>query len=384
MSLNTPNTGARQVVYVDISSTNRNRTTYPSQFDFVIPTQQSNNTNNSALTAQDPVSLAYPTTGATLPPGQNVTGTSTSETEIVLDAATETTIENYYVNQYLEINGVFALITAYNPSTFTATLATALPSIPSPGTIYYTRQALPVFTGSVQTSVLNTTSQFVVASNALLSHQSNSYANTIVWFLPNQSTIGNNALAVPLPLVSYTPSTRLIVVQGNFPSVPQAGDVFEIEPFSFDNATPLLSFKGLGSNQAAGGRCELELLYLIVPNTFLSSGYNGDFTSYPFLYLQIFNDGMNSTTQVMYSNNPFTQKVIFKIPVNEYSGDKSFICLKDAKQKQTVSIRFDQDLRFTLTDPAGNTIATLQSDTESPASPNPLLQVSAMFAVRNV
>jgi len=382
MSVRPP--ASRQVVYLDINSTWRNRNTYASQFDFVVPAQQSQNNNSSVLTALDPVSLAYPTTGATLPPGQNITGNSTSTTSIVLDANTETTIENYYVNQYLEINGHFALITSYDAATFTVTLATPLPSIPAPGTVYYTRQALPVFTGAVASSPKNTTSQFVVAPNALLSSQPNVYSNTFVWFLPNQSTVGNNASAVPLPLVSFDPSTHLITVQGNFPSVPQAGDAFELDPFSYDNATALLSFKGLGSNQAAGGRCELELLSLMVPNTFLSSGYSGDFTSYPFLYLQIFNDGSVASTQLMYSNNPFTQKVVFKIPIDEYSGDRSFIALKNCKMHQTVSMRFDQDIRFTLTDPAGNIIATLQSDTESPASPNPLLQLSASFAIRNI
>jgi hypothetical protein len=378
-------TGARNVVYVDISSTNRNRRNYPSACDFVVPSQSNSSTNTNATSAADPVSLAYPTTGATLPPGQNVTGNTTSPDQIILDAATETTIENYYAGSYLEINGQYSLINSYDPATFTANLATPLTFVPGPGSVYYTRQALPVYTGAVQASALNTVNQFVVAPNANLASNAAAYTNSLVWFLPNgASTIGSNPSAIPLPLTSYSPTTHLITVQGNFPSVPQPGDQFELDPFSYDNFSPLLAFKGMGSNQASGGRCEVELVYLIVPNVFISSGYSGDFTSYPFLYLCIYNDGNQGSSQVMYSNSPVTEKVVFKIPVNEYSGDKSFICLKDAKQKQTLSLRFDQDIRITLTDPAGNTVSFVQADSITPAAPNPMLQISMLFAVRNV
>jgi hypothetical protein len=167
--------GARQVIYLDISSTGRNRKNYPGQCDFVVPVQ-SNTNSSSALTAGDPVSTAYPTTGATLPPGQNVTGNSTDPSNIVLDAATETTVENYYAGQYLEVNGTYALINTYDPATFTATLATPLGFVPGPGTVYYTRVSLPIFAGAVAASALNTVSQFVVSPNVLLANNANSYS----------------------------------------------------------------------------------------------------------------------------------------------------------------------------------------------------------------
>ena len=377
---------ARQVVYVDISSTGRNRNNYPLACDFVVTTsQQSSTSTGSVATASDPVSLAYPTTGATLPPGQNVTGNSTSPSQIILDTESETSIDNYYANQYLEINGQYAVIESYDPSTFTANLATPLPFVPGPGSVYYTRAALPVFTGSVAASPMNRMNQFVIAPSSTRVGNSNAYANTLVWFLPGgSSSVGSSSTAAPLPLTSYDPTTGLVTVQGNFPSVPQPGDQFELLSFSYDNSTPLLAFRGMGSNQAAGGRCEVELVYLIVPNVYLRSGISGDFTSYPFVYVSIYNDGNQANHQLLYSNNPHTEKVVFKVPIDQYADDKSFLCFTNCKMKQVLSLRFDLDLRITITDPAGNTLEFLQPDSMSPAAPNPMLQISMLFSVKTL
>ena len=374
---------SRTVLYLEIDSTFRNRRNDPACGDFVVAVHQSAQ-SNGLLSAVDPVSYSMPTTGATSPPGQNVTGSSPSPSSIVLDASTETSIDNYYINQYLEVAGNFARVVAYSGETFTATLATPLPSLPPPGSVYFTRVALPILVGAVS-GASNTASSFAVSSATTLSSYANAYNNSFVRFLPSGgSSVGDNAMAVPLPIAAYDPVGRVITVQGNFPSPPVAGDQFELIGYDQDNFTPLLSNRGTGNSgsSSSGGKVEIELLWLSVPNVLLSSGYGGTFPNYPYLYVQLYNDGMSNTHQVMFSNNPNTERVLFKVPVSEYSGDKSFLTLKDAKMKQTISLRFDLDLHFTLTDPAGNIITLAQTDNDSPAAPNPLLQVNALFSVR--
>lgn len=359
--------------YLDIDSTYRNRNDYHNPADFVIPITYPGR-DSTAATAIDPVIDAIPYSGSTLSPGSNVTQVSPNASNIILSTQ-ETDIDNFYINSILEISGEFRTITNYDGTTHTATVSIPFSSTPASGTIYYTRKVQPFFVGTIVASPAPTSISF--ALNSLSSNINGIYVNSYIRF-----TTGPNSGLV-FRVKSYNGATREIIVSGTIPTIPTAGTAVELDSFSRDNASTLL-YSGAGGSNVQSSYYEIEMMWISFPTQILGTGYGGRLDNYPYIYIRLYNEGNRLTNQAMFSNNPNSTLALFKVPVNEYFGDTSFITLKDCKMKQI--IRFDphSDLRFTVTLPDGSVSQFATKDTVSPNSPNPFLQINAMFCMRKM
>jgi hypothetical protein len=361
-------------IYFDLGSGNRNRFNYPNPNDFVVQLNFPGR-DSTAATAIDPIVKGIPYTGSSKAPGANVTNISTSSSMITLDSS-EIITDNFYINSFLEIAGEFRVITSYTGTTKVAVVSPPFSSTPVAGSVYFTRNAQPFFIGTVVASPAPTNTTFSL--NSLASNINNIYTNSYIRF-----TSGAN-VGLVYRIASYVGGTRTITVGRTLLAVPTPGDTIELLPFSRDNASTLLYSGGSGGIGGANHYYEMELLWLSLPNQILSVGYGGTLDAYPYVYVSVFNEGNRLTNQALISNNPNSSAVLFKVPVDEYFGDTSFITLKNAKTKQTV--RFDpySDIRFTVSLPDGTPIQYSQKDNLSPNEPNPFLQVNCLIAIKKI
>lgn len=368
-----PTIGVPVYKYLDIDSTYRNRNNYSNPNNFVIPITYPGR-NSTASSAVDPVVDAIPYTASTSPPGVNVVQAGSTTTSIILGTG-ETDIDNFYVNSILEIVGEFRTISSYDGATLTAVVTEAFSLAPSAGDVYYTRKSQPFFVGTVAASPAPTASSFALAGSP--SAINNNYNNSYVRF-----TSGINSGLVFL-ILSYDGLTNVITLSSSMPNIPTAGDDLELDSFTRDNASTLV-YSGTVSNSGQNAYYEIELCWLSVPNMTLGVGYGGALDRYPYVYVSLYNEGRRLYNQPMFSNNPNSTLALFKVPVNEYFGDTSFLTLKDSKSKQVVRFETNQDLRFTITLPDGTIVEYAEPDTTSPLEPNPFTQVNALFSFRKL
>jgi hypothetical protein len=394
--------------YLDIDSTYRNRNQYPNSNDFVVPINYPGR-DSTAATAVDPVIKGVPYTGSTNPYGPQSGATAANPIGNILTSYTvlppgtyaysfgldvsEPNIDNFYVNSWLQYNDEFVEILAYDGTTqtvYTNTTFSIPPVFPAPPGVvyyYYTRKEKPISLGTVAgVPTLNTV---VISPTApySLSLSPNTYVNNYIRFTPQ-----NNPVLFPYVLspnenqvyriISYDPSTFTFTISGSFNSLPVVSQLVEILSFSGDNASTLL-FTGSGSSNVHS-YYEIELLWLSVPNQSLNVGYGGTLDRYPYIYLRLYNEGNRLANQVFLSNNPNSTLAVFKIPVDEYFGNTSFITLTNSKAKQTIRFDPQSDLRFTLTLPDGTIIEYDNPDNFSPNIPDPFLQVNALFSLKKL
>jgi len=131
-----------------------------------------------------------------------------------------------------------------------------------------------------------------------------------------------------------------------------------------------------------------------------SNDIGGTWTRYPYVYVHVYNESSSFTNyRTLYSNNPYSNQAVFKVPMAVYSGDDIFFTLRDSKTIQVVKFRPDLPIRFKITFPNGEVPMIVKNDgqfhstnpnfvqiqeTVSPIPCNPLAQVNAMFAIKRI
>lgn len=362
--------------YIDIDSKFRNRNMFPNPNDFVISITYPSR-NSGGFNPVDAVSNALPYTGSSKAVGSNLTNllTASTTTNIYLDLA-ETSIFNYYVNSVIETvdnPNFFTTITSYDGNTKLAIVSPPFPIAPGLGVVYYIRKQQPFIQTTVAALPAPTNTTFSITGGAGIT---NAYVNNYVRF-----TSGLNAGVVSL-ITAYNGITKVITLNTPLPNIPVAGDTLEIDSYSYDNASTLSINSNHFMNNTMNNYYELELLHLSMPNLLLNVDYGGYITNYPYVYLEIYNEGKNLTNQLFYSNNPNTTRSVFKVPVDNYNGTTSFFTFVNAKTRHVLRIEPDQDLRFRITLPSGTVVSYSKKDNISPNAPNPEVQVSALFSLR--
>lgn len=361
------------IKYLDLDSTFRNRNNYPNPNNFVVPIYYPNRTSES-FTALDPIVNAFPFSGSwTEYPGALLIGVGSTTTSVVLDS-NEIDVDNYYINCYLQVGAETRRITYYDGSTTTATVSPAFSVPPVNGTVYYTRKTLPIFVGTIS-AIPNT---FTIVLDPSASDTDKIYNNSFIRITSGAETDFVSRI------VNYVGVTRTITLASSLPSTSSVGESIELGIYTRDNASTLIRTSGISQTSTSGSYYEIELLYLTVPNRILKVGYGGKLDNYPYIYLRLYNEGNPQATQVLYSNNPNSPAVLFKIPVDQYFGSTAFMTLVNCKTRHVININPDQDLRMTLTLPDGSIIQYADDDTKSPYEPDPFIQVSAYFAMRKL
>lgn len=375
--------------YFDINSEFRDRNSYPNQCDFVIPISQSSQVIDG-VSAKSPVSLAIPyESGNTV--AVDVAGLS------VTLSATSSAIDNFYSGSYLELSndatvGViprqFAKITSYVGSTKVASLVFS-PTPTSGNVQFYTiRKTAPILQGLVGASTTSTITLPATASNV-----TDYYKGFFIGFVNDATQVPTAGLRGLSRLVTaYNGTTRVATVLP-FPIAPVAAtDTFDIDAFSYDSYAPL-KYSGTG-NFSQPVCYELKLESLLIPNQLLNNSntnsagnIGGRLNYYPYIYVSFYCNTSKSTDQSIYSNNPNSSNVVFKVPIvynlDPYVDSLPFYVLSDLSPK-TIKFKPNENLRFTITLPNGNVIAYATADNQSPLFANPLLQVSAFISAKRI
>jgi hypothetical protein len=349
--------------YIDIVSQRRNRIAYPNPCDFVIPVYNTANNSSSAFQAVDPVADSAPFVTSTTQAGSTVT-------DIVLNASSSAIID-FYVDDYIQIGTEYRIITAYDPTTFTATVNTAFSVAPAPGTLYYLRGGIPMYSGALVGG-----NQNIVSLDAGASSINDAYKGQFIYFRTGANT------GVTTLIIAYDGTTHFAILGKALPNAIAVGDAYDILQYSRDNFSPMVYS---GTNTINQPVCYgIELLYLTVPNKVIKSGYGGTLNDYPYLYVYLYNEGDRHSDKVLYTNNIDAQGALFKVPLGLNLRSETFFTLKDAKCLQTCKFRPNEAMRFRIVLPSGENIVFKDSDSYSPLAPNPLVQVSATFSIKRL
>jgi len=182
---------------------------------------------------------------------------------------------------------------------------------------------------------------------------------------------------------------RTAILETSFTSNPAVGgaDTYEIEGYTRDNATP---FNYTGSLDSVQEMCcyEVDLLNLILPNTFLSSGRGGLPVFHPYMYveLQQVSSSGGGTRGVIYSNNPNANRMLFRAVLDDTTQPaySPFIKIDGDGMIHVIKFRPTDSFRFAVYHPNGSLFETEEQDTTGPTEPNPLVQISACFSFKRV
>ncbi len=338
--------------YIDIDSGRRNRFSYPKVGDFVVHVNAKQ--QNTPTTAIDPVVLAFPYETNQLSGGSTVT-------QIAL-SVTSSNIVNFYRNSYIEINGNFRRIISYDNTVQIATVAppfgVAYPAL----TRYSIRKQLPIglAPGVYQEALpVNTaTNVFTPGPLALALAGANGLGlqdlYVFVAGLTPPTSYQWGRLERILVGGVWTGSYRVIPTNpgGIYPPL-LAGSVYELMRFSFDN---VVSLRYMGTENINNPTAEtVRLVNVVVPTSRITPSY-GTLQNWPYIYVSVYSEkGSTYSNQVIISNNPASNRCIFKVPVS-FLPNTSWLTLSLSAMNQNITFRENDALHVTLFLPNGDVL----------------------------
>lgn len=160
------------------------------------------------------------------------------------------------------------------------------------------------------------------------------------------------------------------------------GSAINIVSFLKDNFSPL-NYNGTMVSVNESVCYEIELVSLIMPNLPLVTGSRLVF--YPFVYVELVNitSPSGASNDLIYSNNPASNRALFIVPVTDTNQPVSSSFMKIASpMSQTVKFKPNDSLRFRVYLPDGRLFETVKSDNLSPYPPNGRLQIEAVFSIK--
>ena len=299
------------------------------------------------------------------------------------------------------VNNNWRTITSYNGSNkllgLDLTPGLIDPAVPSTDTWKTTdkltiRKAPPQYVGRLASTIApqpeNTSTSFTVP------------ADTIVRVGDFIRFTGVNYNGLSCRVVSYTgkgkpanPNTNpptpeiyayIVTVNSVLDPVPDI-ETFEVLQFTRDNAVPFCYSGSLVSQQEMV--CyEIELLNLVLPNITLQSGGRTAFYPYVYVELQNVSGASAGTKSVIYSNNPNSTRMLFRAAIDDIPNPVAspFIKIDGDGMVQTVKFKPNDNFKFGVYLPNGDPLETVEQDLLSPSTPNPLVQVSAVFSIRRL
>lgn len=356
--------------YIDLDSSYRNRVKDPLQSSFTVnfnKTGRITNLNNSS----DVVSLSAPF-------ASGISESSTTTTSIILQTGSSP-INNFYINDFIGVafpgQNEYRQVIAYSGASMIATVSLPYTAIPS-GLNYTIRQQPPTFEGFLSTGS--------TVSNLLLSNANTNVAgNSLI-----RITTGANINQIrPLYNMLYTGGVFSTFILPPLPNTPiPVLDLYEILPFSYDNAQPLIYGGTTNVNQPVCYKCSLNSLS--IPYVTLASSYGGFIVNYAYVYVQLASATSPSDEQPIYSNNPNSRGALFKVPIKTWQFEgispNEFITFENIDMIQTIKFKPNDSLQFSVFTPDGQLIQFAQPDNFSPLPPNPLLQISALFEIERL
>ena len=182
-------------------------------------------------------------------------------------------------------------------------------------------------------------------------------------------------------ITSYDSLTNTIKVYPNFPVAPDVGTSIEILNFSYDNLNPFVYTGSLTSQQELV--CyEIELLSLLLPTETLTVANGGAISYYPYIYVELSNT-CSPNRNIIYSNNPNSTKQLFRVPIFDIQDNPVFTKIGGG-MAQTIKFKPNDTLYFAVTLPNGEIFQNIVPERFSPLSPEPRIQISAMFSLKRL
>lgn len=182
-------------------------------------------------------------------------------------------------------------------------------------------------------------------------------------------------------ITSYDSSTNTINVFPNFSVAPTVGSKIEILNFSYDNLNPFVYTGSLTSQQELV--CyEIELLSLLLPTETLTVANGGAISYYPYVYVELSNT-CSTNRNIIYSNNPNSTKQLFRVPIFDIQDNPVFTKIGGG-MSQTIKFKPNDTLYFSVTLPNGEVFQNIVPERFSPLSPEPRIQISAMFSLKRL
>jgi hypothetical protein len=304
-----------------------------------------------------------------------VTNNVASATNISLPVTTASNIQNFYKNGFIRVNStttnevhrIIRYETFQGQALGGSNITVQLPPGSSPIVGYYNGMFIQIITG---TSAGDT--------------------RQVVNYIPATST--TNAIVtvnVPFTVVVNTGDQFAFrnIVSLPFSTPVSFGDIFEVEQFSYDNVNPFV-YTGSQVSQQEMVCYEVELLNLILPNAVLNAGLGSRIAFYPYIYVELSNVSGSGAglTNIIYSNNPNSTRMIFRVPVDDVPNPliSSFVKIDGDGMVQTIKFKPNDNLRFSVRLPNGELYKTVLEEMYGPNPPNPLSQISAMFSIKRL
>ena len=178
-----------------------------------------------------------------------------------------------------------------------------------------------------------------------------------------------------------------ITLYNNFDQPLSSDNTYEILQFSRDNAFPFVYSGSLVSQQ--NEVCyEISLLNLRLPNTTLNVGQGSRIAFYPYVYVELSNvsSAGKGLTNIIYSNNPNSTKMLFRATVNDTIEpiNSTYVNLNGDGAVQTIKFKPNDNLKFSVRMTNGELMKTYINESFSPFIPKNNIQISVIFSIKRV
>jgi hypothetical protein len=253
------------------------------------------------------------------------------------------------------------------------------------------RKEVPLITS---TAITASTTNSVSCLTGSLSTLANSYNHNFIRIIPVSGALYGTGQVAPTGemrrIVGYSAvaGTSTFTVTPPLSIAPGVGThTFEVLGFSYDNACPFVYSGSLVSQQEMV--CyQIELLNLILPNKTLNTQYGSRIAYYPYVYVELSNVSTAGAglTNIIYSNNPNSTRMIFRACVDDMNHPQNapFIKIDGDKMVQTIKFKPNDNLRFRVILSNGELFRVNDTEYFSPNQPNDKNQITALFAIKRL
>jgi hypothetical protein len=163
------------------------------------------------------------------------------------------------------------------------------------------------------------------------------------------------------------------------------GAITEVMQFTRDNWNPF-SYSGSTFSSDQEVCYEMRLENLILPNVVLNVARGGRVVFYPHVYVEM-TELSAPTLGRLYSNNPYTNKVLFRMIVSDMTDPliSPFVRFKTDGMVQTIKCKPNSNFHFAVRMPDGGQVFSVSAVEDfSPRIPNALIQITAMFSLKRL
>jgi hypothetical protein len=234
-----------------------------------------------------------------------------------------------------------------------------------------------VFNFPLNSSYINS---FISIVGGDLSTNPFSIKNAFSQLVNIQKIVGISGNVAFLENSSYIQPTFFINSMGT----PFDGPGYFYFPYTMDNVSPFIYTGSIISNNQATAY-NISLVSLTLPNQPLETG--GKIIDYPYVYVEFENISTtaSATKNLIYSNNPFAYKAVFRVPIKETENkDNLFTRNKSEVMTQTMIFKQTDSVKITIKLMTGEIFQTIKLDNPLGAISNSLVQISALFSIQKV